>query len=204
MAFGFNKPDSKPKELVPAASHEAYLYSIVDYGTQKQPDYKGEAKEPARMIEFRFEFPELMKNFPDKDGNERMLPMAKSIKVKNVWTEKSNLYKLFNSVISITGAQTFDALIGIPLIVTIEHGKSESNGKVYDNIRQVAPPTEKQKASFCKPVNEVITFNIDENGFESKEFNSLKDFQKEILMESLEYKEFSTGPDSAPEELPFS
>jgi hypothetical protein len=195
-------------ELIPAGNHEAYCYGLVDLGTHPRPDYLGKKKDPAQKIRLYFEFTELRKVFKEENGEE---PSIKYVDFNFVFGDNSNLTKVLKPWIG--NPETFDLekLIGMPCMVKIEHepGKKDPS-KIYDNITAITEMSDKLKKLMPKRHNKDMIFNIDEHGFESKQYEKLYPGAKKKIVESLEYKEYESGPaseeplfDSAPDDIPF-
>ena len=193
-----------PRELIPVGTHEARCYGLVDLGTHPRPDYLGKPKSPAQKIMFFFEFPELKKVFKEENGEE---PMVKHTEFTFIFGDNSNLVKTLKPWIG--DPQLFDLArcIGMPAQVKIVHTQGKKDpSKTYDNIETVAEMSPKLIKMLEKQHNPNMVFNIDEHGFDSKEFSALYEWLKKIIMESLEYKEYLNGPaeeEPATAECPF-
>lgn len=191
------------KELIPAKTHEAYCYGVVDTGTQERKPFKGVAKPPCRQIILFFEFPDCRAKFKE-DGPEE--PRVKSQKYAYFTDEKSSLAKLCKSWLGKKVQEVdFDKLAGTPASITVSHDVSESNGKTYDNMANIAPLSEKLVPLMTPQTNENMYFSILQDGFDSPKFEKLYDWVKKVIMESAEYKEYLAGPKTSDDEnLPFT
>jgi hypothetical protein len=193
---------STPKELLPAATHEAYCYGVVDAGTQERKPYMGKPKTPARQIILFFEFPDIRARFKE-DGPEE--PRVKNQKFAYFTDEKSSLAKLCKSWLGKKVQDVeFDKLAGTPASITISHDVSETNGKTYDNISSIAPLSTKLIPLMTPQYNENMNFSIMQDGFDSPKFDKLYEWVKEMIMESAEYKEYLAGPKASQTDCPFN
>lgn len=196
MAF-FPPQSSAPKkerELIPAKTHEAYCYGVIDLGTQKRPAYLGKPKDPARSLMLLFEFTEVLREF--KEG-EPPAPAVKNVRYSYFTDEKSGLAKMCNSWLAKPVAEVdFDKLAGTPASVTISHDVSKANGKTYDNITLVAPLSEKLIPLMPPMHNPITNFSIEEHGFDSDNFKNLYEWIQDIIKESEEYQKYLNGPGS--------
>lgn len=192
MSFLPPVEEGAPKELIPAKTHEAYCYGVVDAGTQERKPFKGVAKAPCRQIILFFEFPDCRAKFKE-DGPEE--PKVKSQKYAYFTDEKSSLAKLCKSWLGKKVQEVnFETLAGTPASITISHDVSESNGKTYDNMANIAPLSEKLIPLMTPQYNENMYFSILQDGFDSPKFEKLYDWVKKVIMESAEYKEYLAGP----------
>lgn len=197
MAFMPAPAASKPRTLVPAGTHEAYCFGVVDLGTQKQRPFKGEPKADQREICIYWEFPEHMQVFDEKIGEE---PMKKFFIAPFFTDPKSNLAKLCASWLGGIEGVDFGKLPGTPASITIAHEPSKSDPtKIYDNMKSVAPVSPKLLAVMSPRITPDMTFSIGEDGFDSPKFAALYPWLKKKIMESPEYQEYANGlPADAP------
>lgn len=183
---------STPKELIPAKTHEAYCYGVVDAGTQERKPYLGVPKSPVRQVIIFFEFPDCRAKFKE-DGPEE--PRVKSQKYAYYTDEKSSLAKLCKSWLGKDVKDVdFANLAGTPASITIAHEVSKTNGKTYDNMTNIAPLSEKLIPLMTPQYNENMNFSILQDGFTSQKFEKLYGWVKEVISESAEYKEYLSGP----------
>jgi hypothetical protein len=186
-----NFPD---KELIPASSHMARCYGLVDLGTHPRPDFKGKPKSPAQQIMIFFEFPKIMREFTEGKGLE---PAVKSRKFTFVFGDNSHLTKCLKPWIGDPEKYDLGQIVGMPAQVKISHDTGTKDpSKTYDNIETVSELMEEMKPLVPAQINPSLVFNIDEHGFGSPEFAALSpryEWVKKIIMESMEYKEYETN-----------
>jgi hypothetical protein len=185
----------KPRELIPAATHEAYCYGVVDMGTQERKPYKGTPKEPQRALMMFFEFTEQLRQFKDEGPME---PMVKSHRMSYFTDEKSTLAKLCMAWLGKKVADVdFGALAGQPASITIAHEASATDAtKIYDNMTVISPLSEKLVPLMPPMHNKPMNFSITVHGFDSQEFKDLYPWVRTEIEKSAEYKEFINGPEN--------
>jgi hypothetical protein len=191
-----NTGESTQRELIPAGTYVARLYSIVHLGhvTQK---YLGEEKQ-VNLVRFTFELPTELKCFNQDKG---MQPCAISKEMTLSLNEKSNLRQFINSwrgkALTEKEAEAFDLekLLGQPCMLNLIHQASKTNPeKVYERIAAVMPM---MKGMTCPPQhNPTMAFTVDE--FDRPKFESLPTFLQEMIVGSTEYKQMMSRPVSAP------
>lgn len=189
-----NFPD---RELIPAASHMARCYGLIDLGTHPRPDYLGKPKSPAQKIMIFFEFPKIMREFTEGRGLE---PAVKSRQFTFVFGDNSHLVKTLKPWIGDPEKFDLSKIVGMPAQVKITHAPGfKDPSKTYDNVETVSELMEEMKDLVPKQINSSLVFNIDEHGFDSPEFEALTEryaWVQKIIMESQEYQEYLKGKDA--------
>jgi hypothetical protein len=202
--FPAEESDRKPRELVPAGTHEAYCYGVIDAGTQERKPFKGVPKDPRRALFIFFEFTEILRQFKDDGPLE---PMIKNQRYVYFTDEKSSLAKLCAAWLSKSVADVdFSSLFETPASITIKHEVSEANGKTYDNMTTIAPMSEKLVPLMPKMYNKPMNFSIQLHGFDSPEFRALYPWLQEVIQASPEYKSYLAGLEKgsqSPDDVPF-
>ena len=168
------------RELVPAWTHLANLYSIVDLWTQpgsvKFPD-------PKRQLEFTYELVGELREF---DGEQKPMVISQKVTMPRALNEKSNLYKIMiqlNGGKALTAGQLtyFDTeeWIGKPCTVTVTH----SDDGRYANVLSVG--------SIAKGITMPAQFNpsffFDLDKFDADKLEKLPQRKREKVQSSPEY-----------------
>ena len=178
-----NNTSDKPRVLVPAGTHLAILYSIVDLGTHSnsfRPDDK-----PKRMVRLTWELPKKRHDF---DGVSKPLSISKEFSFSMY--EKATLRK---TVESITGATLsnkdadnfdFNQLLGAGCLLSVKHVKSQDGTKTYSSFSGCAPVMEGMTVS--KPENKLAIYSIEDG--ENEVFQALPDWLKKKIQEAPEWK----------------
>ena len=186
----FEPAVEKTTELAPEGTHMAYLYSIVDYGTQEN---KG-SYWPKREVWFTFE---LMEEYRDFQGTQKPLIVTHKLNLPTVLKDKSHLYGLLRDLnggkaLSPEQLAYFNPKewVGRAVSVTVVHEKTKK-GKDFAKVTNVASLPQKLKLDIPQ-FNPNVTFDLDV--FSKDEFDTLHDWQKKIIAVSPEYlKLFDEG-----------
>ena len=172
-------------ELIEAGVHLGLCYGVIDLGTQKVT-FQNEIK-LQRKVRILFELPNLKKEFKAGEGEK---PFSISKEYTLSLDAKANLYK---DLVSWRGKQFteeelegFDIskLLGKPCQIQIIH-KQGKNGD-YAAIQSITPimkGTDYPKQT----VNAQVEFSVDE--FSKSKFESLPEYLRKKIEESIEYKE---------------
>ena len=172
-------------ELVPAGSHIARCYSMVEIGTVTET-FKGELK-TLHKVRITWELPLETKVFNPEKGEQ---PFSVSKEYTLSMHEKSNLRKDLSSWrgrgFTDDEASAFDItkLLGVPCMVNVVHNQAQ-NGNVYANVMGVMPLP---KGTQCPPqVN--TTFMLSFENFDEGKFNLLPEWLKERIKATPEFKQ---------------
>src|SRR3990167_3506765 len=177
--------NNTPREMIPAGTQLARLYSIVHIGTVSF-EYKGEPKE-ANKVRLTFELPNEMRVFKEGEGEK---PMVISSEFSLSMHEKANLRKFIESMVGTAlnddEARDFDveSIIGTTCLLNIVH--EAKNGKEYANIQSVSPLVKGMEAP--PAINEPVVLNYDDR-WNEEVFRSLPEFLQKKMMETPEWKE---------------
>lgn len=176
-------------ELVPAGSHIARCYSMVEIGTVTET-FKGELK-TLHKVRITWELPLETKVFNPEKGEQ---PFSVSKEYTLSMHEKSNLRKDLSSwrgrSFTDDEASAFDVtkLLSVPCMVNVVHNQA-SNGNVYANVMGVMPLP---KGTQCPPqVNQTFMFSFE--NFDEGKFNLLPDWLKDRIKATPEYKALGSG-----------
>ena len=151
-----------PRQLVPAGTHAARLYSIIDLGTH-DVEYQGESK-AKRLIRLGWE---LMDETVNIDGEDKPMVIGKEYTFS--LHDKAGLRKAIESMmgkaIPKDRVPTFDVecLLGLPVLLGVVHEQSQT-GQTYAKITSYAPPMKSMKlrdASIPTQVFELLPDNHD-------------------------------------------
>lgn len=186
---------SYPSVLVPAGTHFARIYKIVDLGTQKQ-EFKGEAKPDARIFSISFEFPKIKHVFKEDKGEQ---PLSRSKDVKFAFTSKESANRsILTDLVEATGDNPYEgnynifSLLGKTLQVSIEEYTNDK-GQTKDKIAGFSKLSSEQlemvemKPAIYAQVNPSKFLYLDPQYFDGAFFESLPDFQKDKIRLSPEF-----------------
>ena len=153
---------SGPRQIVPAGTHAARIYSIIDLGTH-QVEYQGESK-AKRLVRLGWE---LLDETISIGGEDKPMVIGKEFTFS--LHEKSGLRKAIESMmgkpIKDSDVPTFDleCLIGIPVLLGVVHETSQT-GNTYAKITSFAPPMKSMKPralSLAQQVFELLPSNYE-------------------------------------------
>jgi hypothetical protein len=184
ISLSANKTKREPVE---AGTHIARCISVIDFGTQEY-EWQGEKKQ-SRQVYITFEIPGLTRVFDENKGEQ---PCVIGKKYTISMHEKSNLLK---DMVSWLGSKKLDGdilgwldkyVIGETAFINVIHREFE--GSTYANIASISPLP---KGVTCPPaVNTLFKFDLED--FNQDLYDSLYDWQKEIISKSPEYKNRSS------------
>jgi hypothetical protein len=184
------QPNEKKFELVPAGTHLAVCYRVIDLGTQ-DVIYAGEAKQKHQVL-LSWELPD------EKMADGRPFTMHS----RYTWSmsEKAKLRQQLESWRGTAfterdfGSQGFNIknVLGKACLLTVVHAAKDS--KTYANISTIsklmkgmtAPPT---------TVNEIVYLWLTPDLWEPSTFHKLSDGLKQDIMDSPEYKAIADSED---------
>jgi hypothetical protein len=202
-------PPSETKfELVPAGTHLALCYRVIDLGTQETV-YMGQPKKQHKVL--------LSWELPDEKMTDGR-PYTISQRYTWSMSEKASLRKHLESWRGVPfaerdfGSSGFNIrnVLGKACLLTIVHASND--GKTYSNISAISRLMKGMTAPE-KTVNETTYLWLAPDLWEPSTFHKLSDGLKQTIMKSPEYKEVVNGHDEpAPardadepvgEEIPF-
>jgi hypothetical protein len=173
------------RELLPPGNYVARCYSMIHIGNVEE-FYMGDAK-IMNKVRIAWELPEELKVFKEEKGEQ---PHVINKEFTLSLHEKSNLRKMLASWrgkdFTEAEAKRFDitVLLGKPCMLNVihRHGVADPT-KVYEEIGSISPLPKGLK---CPPqINE--TFLLDYDNFSREKFESLPDFLKDKMRNSIEY-----------------
>lgn len=176
----------------PSGTHLAMCYRIIDLGTQPI-EYKGEKKMQHKIL-ISWELPDELMPDGEKEGE----PFT--VHHRYTWSmhEKASLRRDLESWRGLAfqdgdfgpGGFEIQNILGKPCLITIVH---ETKGdKTYANIASISKlPKGMQAPKFPKNDPKFCWLNGEE--FDRDVFDSLSDKLKQAIMDSPEYKAFTTG-----------
>ena len=181
-------------QLAPTGNHLARCYRIVDMGTQ--PNAYGTS---LRKILISWEL-----HGEDDEGNPLSTADGKPLMVSGNYTlslsEKATLRALLeawrNKPFTLEELAGFDitALLDKWCMVTIVHGASKLNQKMYANVQTVSPvPQAIKKDGLPDGINKIASLSLEPEAFDRKLFDSLSDGLKKKIIDSPEYKKIGAG-----------
>lgn len=185
---------------VPAGTHLAIAYGIVDLGTQ-QYVYKGEQKQ-SKMLRLFFELHGDDDNILELDDGR---PMSISQRYTKSLHEKS---KLRQHIVSWRGGKDFTpeelgqvrgqkgwdirTLLGKHCMLSVKHS-TKPDGRTFANVDGITSvPAIIRKLGLPGQVNKSIYFSFDE--FSDDAFSQVSQGIQKIIMQSPEYQRASRTP----------
>jgi len=184
MATTAPTPERTKIEPIPAGTHVAIMYKILQIGTVPE-EYKGEKKNMAKIY-LTFELPNETRVFKPEEGPK---PRVISKEFTFSMGPKANLRKFVEGIIGVNlhddEAYAFDieTLLGKPFLMSIVHKKS-SKGDTYAKIMGAQPMMKGMEVP--KQVNATEIMNY--ANFDEVRFDKLPDFLKEKMKTSAEYQ----------------
>ena len=178
------KNTATQRELIPAGTHLARCYQMIEIGTVKELILGVE--KILTKVRIGWELPEERRVFAEGKGEQ---PFVISKEYTLSMNEKSNLRKDSESCrgkgVSEADATGFDItpLLGVPCMLNITHRQSKDGQKVYDNIAGIMPVPKSMKC----PDQENKTFVLSYDNFDFNTFDSLPDFIKDKMKTSIEF-----------------
>ncbi|MCF0059897.1 hypothetical protein MUK70_11660 [Dyadobacter chenwenxiniae] len=172
-------------ELLPAGSHVALCYAMVDLGTQ-ETEFNGE-KSKKRQVRVVWELSDEKKVFDETRGEE---PMIAGKNFTLSMHEKAGLRKFMENWRGLkyteqqAEAVDITTMLGKACLLSISHGTNEKSGKEYAQINSASLlPKSMPKPT---PHNKPYFFSLDE--FEQEVYDKLPKWLQEKIALSEEYK----------------
>jgi hypothetical protein len=188
-----------PKVLVPAGTHFARIFKIIDLGSQKD-EYMGVDRGFKRVFSISFEFPKITHIFKEEKGKQ---PLARSKDFKFSFTSKDSTVKsALTELVEAVGDDPYKggynifSLLGKPLQVKVEH-KLDKNEIERDRISGFSKLSdEQQEMADLKPeiysqVNDSQYLYLELSSFDQEIFDNLPKWIKEKIESSKEYQELN-------------
>jgi len=171
-------------ELLPAGSHIAVCYGMIDMGTQ-ETTFNGEKKQK-RQVRIVWELSELKKVFDESKGEE---PFSAGKTFTLSMSDKASLRKFIEGwrgkgyTKEEAEAVDITVLLGVPCMLNIVNGTNQE-GKEYASIASAAM----MHKSIPKPQqhNPSYFFSLDE--FDQAKYDSLHKWLQEKIALSPEYQ----------------
>jgi len=126
-------------ELLPAGTHTAVCYAMIDLGTQ-DTEFNG-VKSKKRQVRIVWELTDERKVFDEARGEE---PLSAGKNFTLSMHEKAGLRKFIENwrgtkySDSEAEAVEITVLLGVPCLLSIAHGKNETTGKEYAQINSAS------------------------------------------------------------------
>jgi hypothetical protein len=193
--------DFKP---VPAGTHRAVCTMIADMGVQPSARFA-----PRHKVYIRFELPDEVAEWTDKEGNKRTGPMVIGKQYTASLSEKANLRRDLEGwrgrLFTEAELKAFDLknILGAPAMIGVTH--NTTGGKTYANLATIMGlPKGMDKP---KAAGELIAYDIDSH--DATAYEKLPGWLQEAIKERVASdadKTVDAGGRSAPEfddEIPF-
>jgi hypothetical protein len=193
-------------EPVPAGTHQAVCYGVIELGTQHNEYFNKDQEQVLICWELSNERIDIEKN-----GERKNMPRVISKIYTNVITEKSNLAKDLASwrgkAMSEEEIEKFDLfnVIGKNCLVTVVH--AEKNRKTYANVQSVGRLMKGMPERIVE--TPVIKFSFEDNGNNVPE--EIPEWIANIIKKSREFtgepvadpqSEYQENPDYDPDYVP--
>lgn len=166
---------SGPRQLVPAGTHAARIYSIIDLGTH-QVEYQGESR-ARRLVRIGWELLDEIITIGDEEK-----PMVIGKEFTFSLHEKAGLRKAIESMMGRpmkdSDVPTFDleCIIGLPVLLGVVNEQS-ALGKNYAKITSYSPPMKSMKPRELSLAKQV--FELHKDNYEA--FKALPQWTKEKI-----------------------
>lgn len=189
------KTDNATKQYksVPAGSHLARLYRIIDIGTQVN-DYQGQITYPRKVI-FFFEI-----HGEDQAGAPLTTDDGKPLSVMKEYTatlnEKGRLVQMLKQWLAAEVPDPFDPKELLGKFGMVNVSNTNKGDRVYANLDGVSPvPSIYLKAGLPNGYNDLLYFSMEK--FDSVVYESLPNWIKEKIQKSPEYRSIAGGKSPA-------
>lgn len=189
MLLRKSQPSGKAFKTVPAGSHLARLYKIIDVGTQMN-DYQGQITYPRKVI-FFFEL-----HGEDSAGAPLTTDDGKPLSVMKEYTatlnEKGKLVQMLKQWLASEVPDPFDPkeLLGKFGMVNVSH--SIKPDRTYANLDGVSPvPSIYMKAGIPEGFNDLLYFSMEK--FDSAVYETFPQWIKEKIQKSPEFRKIAGG-----------
>ena len=178
-----------PRELVPKGPQEAICYGAIDMGHQSFT-WEGETK-IAHKIRYFFEIPECMITYTNKDGDQVTAPQVINCEFTISSSPKGKLKPAIEGWLGkeIDTVDIIKDCVGSCAQLNVVH-KMSKKGTVYANIGSISALSPKLAKLMPEQHNPTMTFDIDEDGFASDKFKALYPWLREVVEESVEFKDY--------------
>jgi hypothetical protein len=178
-------PEEKQFETCPAGSHVATCYRIIDLGTQ-QSGFGAK-----HQLQFSWELPD--------ERMENGQPFSISKKYNFTSNKKSSLRADIEDWLgrALTthdfGAFDLGELLGAVCLIGIKHTTSPDGSRTYANVTSVMSPPKGTPAR-ASLIYQGIVFSLSERPFAQRDFDSLPQWQQDVIKTSPEYRDAVTPP----------
>jgi hypothetical protein len=176
---------NKERELIPAETHQAVCYSIIEIGTEEFV-YMGETKK-SKKVKITFELPNELRVFDEEKGEQPMV-IGKDFTIS--LSEKSNLRAFLESwrgkKFTDDELKGFDLsnLIGANCLIVVGQEVNQKNGKTYNSLMSISPLMKGMKKA--DPINQTILLSYSD--FDWSVYDALPNFIKEKMANTPEFK----------------
>lgn len=183
-------PENRDFKIMPAGSHLARCYSIIDLGTQEKVFKQTWEIKDVHVIRITWEFPTEFAIFDETKGEQ---PFVLGEEYTLSLADKANLRNVLESWNGrpLTEDELHDwynlrDLVGKECLIWVIHTKSKDWTKTYANIQTIG---QIPKGLLCPiQINKSQYFVLDTENFDQAEFELLPEFVQKKIMESKEYK----------------
>lgn len=189
MLLRKNESSGKQFKTVPAGSHLARLYKIVDVGTQMN-DYQGQITYPRKVI-FFFEI-----HGEDSAGKPLTTDDGKPLSVMKEYTatlnEKGKLSQMLKQWLAADIPDPFDPKELLGKFGMVNVSNTTKGDRIYANLDGVSPvPTVYNKMGLPDGFNDLLYFSMEK--FDSVVYESFPNWIKEKIQKSPEFRKIAGG-----------
>jgi hypothetical protein len=181
--------DSKPRVAQANLAPDVYLgrvVQIIDLGLQPQRAFQGKEKPPANEISITYELAEeFMKDEDGKELKDKPRWISEDLPFYGLFADKAKStlrYHAFDPTMAYDG--DFAKCVDTPVNITVVNNKS--GDRIYDNVANVSPMSEKKKANLPPLVNKPKVFDLDRPDMEV--FNSLPKWIQDKIKGNLNFQ----------------
>lgn len=180
MSLSVSDKGGKDFKPVPAGTHRAVCTMVVDMGVQPSSKFA-----PRQKVYIRFELPDELTEWTDKDGNKHTGPMVIGKQYTASLSEKANLRRDLEGwrgrLFTEAELKAFDLknILGAAAMIGVTH--NNSGGKTYANLATIMglpKGMEKPAAS-----GELITYDLDQH--DEGVFQKLPGWLQEAIKERV-------------------
>jgi hypothetical protein len=198
LNLGQTKKSTGP--LVPAGSHIARCYAVIEMGTHTEEGKYG--VKTNRKLRFSWELPDVTHVFDEAKGPQ---PMAIHMMVNFIGGPRSTLVKMLEAwrgrSFTKEEQQSFEIknVLGAPCMLNVIHKETETG--TYANVDSVAPLPARLRKDMPGPINHPIYYEV-EMGHNTI-YKTLPEWMQDFISKSEEWTEDLGKGDEPPDNVIF-
>lgn len=178
-----------PVDPLDPGTYPIRLVQVIDLGLQPQPDFKGEAKDPAYTIKVTYEFlDEFMKDEDGNDIEDKPRWLSEDFAIYSLDSDRAKSTKRYMALDpELEHEGDWSKLIGAPGMLQIVQNVSKKNKDIiYNNITGLSSMRAKEASKAPDLINPGKVFSLDDPDIEV--FNSLPDWIQDKIKGNLEFE----------------